>query len=168
MKDLATFQKYYEEYMPKIFRYVFSKVSDRELTEDLVSEISLKALEHFESYDEQYPFGGWFYGIARNHVIDHYKKFKKLQHTSLDEIENLVPDSSNPARDAERAMSSQCLKSALSKLDDDKKELVTLRYLSGYSYKEIGDMFGKEENAVKVSTHRAVCQLKKILQYYAD
>lgn len=168
VKDLSQFQKYYEEYMPKIFRYVYSKVSDRELAEDLVSEISLKALEHFDSYDESKPFGGWFYGIARNHVIDHYKKYKKLQHASLDELENVMPDKSNPAADTERALSNERLQSALVKLSDDKKELVTLRYLSGYSYKEIGQMFGKEENTVKVATHRAVAELKKMLHYYAD
>lgn len=168
VKDLSQFQKYYEEYMPKIFRYVYSKVSDRELAEDLVSEISLKALEHFDSYDESKPFGGWFYGIARNHVIDHYKKYKKLQHASLDELENVMPDKSNPAADTERALSNERLQSALTKLSEDKKELVTLRYLSGYSYKEIGQMFGKEENAVKVATHRAVAELKKMLHYYAD
>lgn len=167
VKDLSQFQKYYEEYMPKIFRYVYSKVSDRELAEDLVSEISLKALEHFESYDESKPFGGWFYGIARNHVIDHYKKFARQQHTSLDEFENIIPDKSNPAEDAQRAIANEHLKAALSKLNDDKKELVTLRYLSGYSYKEMGEMFGKEENTVKVATHRAVCELKKMLHHYA-
>ncbi len=154
--------------MPKIFRYVYSKVSDRELAEDLVSEISLKALEHFDSYDESKPFGGWFYGIARNHVIDHYKKFSREKHSSLDELENLLPDKSNPAADAERAISNDRLKAALSKLQDDKKELVTLRYLSGYSYKEIGEMVGKEENTVKVATHRAVSELKKMLHYYAE
>jgi len=168
VKDLSQFQKYYEEYMPKIFRYVYSKVSDRELAEDLVSEISLKALEHFDSYDESKPFGGWFYGIARNHVIDHYKKYKKLQHASLDELENVMPDKSNPAADTERALDNERLQSALVKLSEDKKELVTLRYLSGYSYKEIGQMFGKEENTVKVATHRAVAELKKMLHYYAD
>lgn len=154
--------------MPKIFRYVYSKVGDRELAEDLVSEISIKALEHFDSYDESKPFGGWFYGIARNHVIDHYKKYKKQQHASLDELENLMPDKSNPADDAERSMSVERLRSALAKLTEEKKELVTLRYLAGYSYKEIGEMFGKEENTVKVATHRAVSELKKMLQFYAD
>ncbi len=154
--------------MPKIFRYVYSKVSDRELAEDLVSEISLKALEHFDSYDETKPFGGWFYGIARNHVIDHYKKYKKSQHTSLSELENVLPDKSNPAADAERAIADERLKAALGKLHDDKKELVTLRYLAGYSYKEIGAIVGKEENAVKVATHRAVGELKKMLHYYAE
>ncbi len=163
MKDLASFQKYYEEFMPKIFRYVYSKVSDRELAEDLVSEISLKAFEHFESYNEQYSFGGWFYGIARNHLIDHYKKFAKQKHTSLDEIENLVPDSSSPVADTIQAMKYDELKAALMKLHDDEKELVTLHYLSGYSYKEMGEMFRKEENTIKVATHRAIVKLQKIL-----
>lgn len=163
MKDLASFQKYYEEFMPKIFRYVYSKVSDRELAEDLVSEISLKAFEHFESYDEQYSFGGWFYGIARNHLIDHYKKFAKQKHTSLDEIENLVPDSSSPVADTERALKEGELKAAMAKLSDNEKELVTLHYLSGYSYSEMGEMFQKEENTIKVATHRAVTTLRKLL-----
>lgn len=168
VKDIALFQKYYEEFMPKIFRYVLSKVGDRELAEDLVSEISLKALEHFDSYDEKFSFGGWLYGIARNHLIDYYKKYKKLQHTSLDEIENLVPDSANPAKDTDLALKRVELKSALRKLPEDKQELVTLRYVSGYSYKEIGAMFGKEENTVKVATHRAVMDLKKMLPHLAD
>lgn len=163
MSDFSKFAEYYDEYMPKIFRYVYSKVSDRELAEDLVSEISMKALEHFDSYNPEFPFGGWFYGIARNHVIDHYKRHARESHVSVDELENVLPDKSNPQKDTEEALTKEQLCSALSLIPEDKRELVTLHYLSGYSYHEIAQMMGKEENAVKVATHRAINELRKIL-----
>lgn len=163
VKSYEQFAAYYEAHMPSIFRYIYARVSDRALAEDLVSEISLKGLEHFESYDETKPFIGWFYGIARNHLIDYFKRMHRYNHVSLDEIEGVLPDDSSPRDDAVNNIERERLHAALGKLPEAKREIVTLHYLSGYSYREIGDMLGKDENTVKVATFRALQDLKQHL-----
>ncbi len=168
VSDFSTFQGYYEEFMPKLYRYVASRVSgDRQMAEDLVSEIFMKALEHFEKYDKSYPFQAWLFGIARNHLIDHYKKNAKRKTSSLDEIENILPDNlDGPDKNAEKSLSASRIRDALAKLPPEKQELVTLRYLNGYSYAEMAMILGKEENAVKVATFRIVKQLQGTLSFY--
>lgn len=169
MSDFQQFQKLYEEHMPKLYRYLYARVNaDQETAEDLTSEICMKALEHFDQYNPIFPFGAWLFGIARNHLADHYKKSSKRKTASLDELENVLPTSENVQEEAGHRLIVQELKAVLSELPPEKQELVTLRYFSGYSYSEMAEILGKEENAVKVATFRVIQDLKKRLQHLAD
>jgi DNA-directed RNA polymerase specialized sigma24 family protein len=60
----------------RIYRYVFFRVTDTELAEDLTSEVFLKAWENLRRYRPGGPFIAWLYTIARNTVIDHYRTRK--------------------------------------------------------------------------------------------
>lgn len=167
MADFTQFQKLYEEHMPKLYRYVYSRSGlDSAVAEDLTSEIFLKALEHFDGYKPDFPFGAWLFGIARNHLIDHYKKTAKKKTTSLDEIENILPSKENIPEKAESTLWNERLQAALKQLPPEKQELVTLRYVSGYSYAEMAQILGKEENAVKVATFRITQHLKEQLSFF--
>ncbi|MEK7211925.1 MAG: RNA polymerase sigma factor, partial [Patescibacteria group bacterium] len=67
MKKSELFQQYYREFLPKIYRFVFFRVGGkRETAEDLTSEIFIKALDNFDSFDEAKPFSPWIYQIAKN------------------------------------------------------------------------------------------------------
>lgn len=168
MSDFSRFEQHYRDHMQKLFRYVYSRTgSDRARAEDLVSEIFLKALEHFEQYKPEFPFEAWLFGIARNHLIDHYKKHAKTATASLEDLENMLSTSENIQKQADLSLSLDLLQQALKELPEEKQELVTLRYISGYSYSEIGKMLGKEENTVKVATFRIVQQLKEKMQSYS-
>ncbi|MEK7545184.1 MAG: RNA polymerase sigma factor [Patescibacteria group bacterium] len=167
MADFTQFQKLYEEHMPKLYRYVYSRSGlDSAVAEDLTSEIFMKALEHFDGYKADFPFGAWLFGIARNHLIDHYKRNAKKKTSSLDEIENLLASSENIPEKAESALWNERLQQALKQLPPEKQELVTLRYVSGYSYAEMAKILGKEENAVKVATFRVTQHLKDQLSFF--
>lgn len=153
--------------MPKLYRYIYARTgANRDLAEDLVSEICLKALEHFEQYKSEYPFEAWLFGIARNHLIDHYKKTARKQTVALDDLENVLSTNEDTQKETDIRLSVDRLQGALAKLPPEKQELVTLRYLSGYSYGEIAGILGKEENAVKVATFRVVQQLKEMLHFF--
>ncbi|TAL19526.1 sigma-70 family RNA polymerase sigma factor, partial [Patescibacteria group bacterium] len=67
------FRKFYETHFNKIYRFVLFRVGNRELAEDLVSEIFVKALKAFPSYDESRSRSSWIFTIARNHLINHYR-----------------------------------------------------------------------------------------------
>lgn len=169
MSDFSQFEQYYKDHMPKLYRYVYSRTgSDCARAEDLVSEIFLKALEHFDQYRTEFPFGAWLFGIARNHLIDHYKKHAKTATTSLEDLENVLSTGENIQKQTDLTLSTDQLQKALKELPEEKQELVTLRYISGYSYSEIGKMLGKEENTVKVAAFRVVQQLKEKMQSYSS
>ena len=69
-----TFAELYEEYLPKVFRYVRYRVNELQVAEDLTSTTFEKALVNFEKYSaDRAAFSTWVFSIARNVVIDHYR-----------------------------------------------------------------------------------------------
>jgi len=70
----TVFEKYYREFLPKIYRFVYFRVgAKKEEAEELTSEIFLKALDAFDGFEEGKPFAPWIYQIAKNHLINHYR-----------------------------------------------------------------------------------------------
>ena len=170
----AHFQKFYQTHFDKIYRFVFFRVrGNKELAEDLVSEIFLKALKNFDNYDAAKSKSAWIFTIARNHLSNHFRDAGKRVEISLeafDETAHIEIESQTEIKtdfladgfeqfvkkDVERE-----LLAALAKLSEDARQLVTLKHLSGYSYKEIGEMLAMSEGAAKVATHRAMKELKE-------
>lgn len=168
------FTKFYNQHLDKIYRFVFFRVGGRkELAEDLTSEIFIKALEHFNDFDESKSRFAWLYTIAHNHLANHFRDASRRVEISIEEkaekteidveetIEFLSPEllvdgfKEILRRDAERE-----LWAILSQLTEEKKQLVTFKYLLGYSYKEIAEILGMSEVAAKVAAHRALNELK--------
>jgi len=164
------FLKFYKTNFDKIYRFVFFRArGNKELAEDLTSEIFIKALEHFEDYNSDISRSAWIYTIARNHLSnffrDNKKTFLSLEEITLDgEFEIDVQKEAGLSfdglehliqKDAERE-----ILELLANLSEDKRRLVTLKYLLGYSFKEVAEIIGGTENAVKVAAHRALKELK--------
>jgi len=143
------------------------------LAEDLVSEIFIKALKNFDDYEEEKSKSAWIFTIARNHLTNHWRDTGKRVEISLEAIDgenhfeiesqaeiktDLLADGFEQfiKKDTERE-----LWQALNKLSEDERQLVTLKYLSGYSYKEIGEMLKMSDGAAKVAAYRAMKKLKK-------
>lgn len=168
------FEKFYNTHFDKIYRFVFFRVGgNKELAEDLVSEIFIKALKNFDNYEEEKSKSAWIFTIARNHLANYFRDTSKRVEISLEAIDsethieiesqeeiktNLLADGFEQfaKKDDERE-----LLQALNKLSAGARQLVTLKYLSGYSYKEIGEMLGMSEGAAKVAAYRAMKELKK-------
>ena len=108
-------------------------------------------------------FSGWLYRIAHNLVIDHYRVRDRQKQVSIDDVPVMPDPGNNPVKAAEIALDSEYLKSAIRRLTDDQAQVVTLRFLEGYSFSEIADMMDKTEGAVKALQHRAVTTLRKLM-----
>lgn len=166
MLDRNKFKEYYEEYMPQVYGYIYMRTGrDKDLAEDLVSEVFMKALEKLHLYSEQKggSFRAWVFRITKNHLIDHYRSSKRKQTSSLDELENVAAGKANVEADAKKELEKEELSAALEYLSEDKKELVIMKYLSGYSYKEMAEIVGENENKIRVKTFRAIKDLKRKL-----
>jgi len=166
MPKKADFEKFYNENMDKIYRFVFFRVgANKELAEDLVSEIFMKALEKFDTYDEKISRSAWIFTIAKNHLINHWRDSKPVD--SLPEVnEEGIENSSWIKKTLEihkQLLTKREIYDLLAKLDDDDREIVTFHYLVGYSYSEIAEMRGSTEAAVKVAAHRAIKKMRKII-----
>ncbi|HRY36459.1 MAG TPA: RNA polymerase sigma factor [Candidatus Magasanikbacteria bacterium] len=165
-KQRILFEKMYNAQMDKVYRFVFFRVgNNREIAEDLTSEIFLRALEYFDSYDSSKSESAWLMTIAKNCLVDFYKKNKheiSLESVMEDDensnkVDRILFDSAK--ENFIKAGLTREITEKLAQLNENDREIVTLHYLFGYNYLEIAQMRGMSETAIKVAAHRA---LKKI------
>lgn len=160
------FSKIYDQYIDKIYRFIYFKVNSEEITKDLCSEAFLRGWEVFknqESSDEKIENPSAFlYQIARNLVIDFYRKKGQAQIVPAEYVRIIDPRVDLEER-ANKSSEFYQVKQALSNLKDDYQEVIVLRYLDDLPVPEIAKIMDKSENAVRVMLHRALKALKNEL-----
>lgn len=157
--DHKTFEAHYDAYVRKIYAYVYYRTQHRETAEDLTSQVFLKALDKFGTFDESRgTFSAWIYGIARNALTDHYRASRET--VDIDDVWDLK-SSEDVARDVEARERVEKLRPYLQALPKDQRELVFLRLWDGLSYKEIAEITGRSEDACKMAFSRTVARLRK-------
>lgn len=152
----------FERYHVRLYNFYLRTIPDAELCQDLTQTVFYRILKYKKSYKEGSSFKSWFYQIARNVKIDHFKK-KKLQTSSVEDIDperNLrLSEVDMTLEKKERA---QLLHQALDQLPEDKKEILVLSQLEELEYKEIAQIMNITENSARVKVHRALKSLKDI------
>jgi RNA polymerase sigma-70 factor (ECF subfamily) len=123
----------------------------------------MKALEALPSYQSRRnSFAPWLFRIARNSVVDHYRKGKR--ESPLDEIET-YEDGSDPVRDVIQQEHASELRRLVEGLSADQRDVVLLRYASDLSYPEIAATLKKNEPAVRMLLHRGLRKLKREIDH---
>ncbi len=142
-----------------IFRYIFVRTGyNRERAEDMTQNVFLKAWEKREQYDcRRSSLRNWIYAIARNHVIDYYRS-PKPQFESDGDYEESVGEEETSHLD--NSLLAGTVMKELKTLDQDDREVITLRYINEMSIKDIAEIINKSNNATKVMIHRALKKLK--------
>ena len=160
-KTKKEFEEFYQTHIDKVYRFIFFRVSgNKELAEDLVSEIFIKALNHFADYDDRVSVSAWIMTIAKNHLANHWRDQKQV--TGLPEDEEESTDKIWLTTAINKFQSEETkreLVEILQHLSESDREIVTFHYLLGYSYAEIGEMKAMSETAIKVAAHRAIKKL---------
>ncbi len=161
MASTESFSSYYEEYAQAIYAYLYYRTRDKGSAEDLTSQTFLKALEKFDSFNENKGgFKAWIYQIARNALVDHYRSNKPTRdlETAFDlageeDVEEAVKRSENRER----------VQKALACLNEQQRDLVMLRLWDELSFKEISEFLGKTEASIKMMFYRALQDVEKQL-----
>lgn len=155
--DPELFGELYRRYAPEIGRFVRSRVSDAALAEDITSMVFTKAMRALPRFSEG-PFRAWLYRIARNTIIDEYRRAKPV--ASIEDHQ--VRDSTaSPEESAVAADAAARLHAALGHLKPQQREIVRLR-LHGLSIAEIAERMNMSENAVKSAQRRAFITLRSV------
>ncbi len=159
--EAKAFGLLYDHYQPQIYRFVFLKVSHREEAEDLTHQVFLKTWQNITEYEFQgFPFSSLLYRVARNQVIDYYRT--KKNNLCLEDIvelktENPVPKAIDNALDIEK------VRKAIIQLKPEQQDVIILRFIEDFPIQTTASILNKSETAVKLLQHRAIKNLKKIL-----
>lgn len=167
-KDPEAFAKLYDEYVKRIYTFVYFKVSSHEEAEDITSEVFLRTWNYLNEKKEINSFGGLVYKIARNCVIDFYRAKSTKPETLRIEIEDgkLIEfgDGGRWYASLFEKMEVAEILSAIKKMKQEYQEVIILRFVNELKIEEIASIMNKGQVSVRVTLHRALKKLKKILE----
>jgi RNA polymerase sigma-70 factor, ECF subfamily len=155
--NVPRLQQFYEENLAAVYRYVYSKVGNREEAEDLTSQVFIKAVRTLDQARGAESVQSWLFQVARTTIADHWRRFYRLRINSLDDLleagwegpadQKESPHSLEPERRAQRI---------LARLPERYREVLTYRFLLNYSIRETAEKMELSEANVKVLQFRAL------------
>lgn len=165
------FLEFYDQYVEKIYRYIFFRIGSQELAEDLTSEVFLRSWQYINQDQESEPSfkamqnpRAFFYQVARNLLVDFHRQ-KEKSPISLDEITDIkiADKKDDPIEITVRSIEMDIVRKALVNINEDYQEIIIWRYLEELEIKEIAEILNKSEGAVRVLISRALNSLKGVL-----
>ncbi|MCB9742501.1 MAG: sigma-70 family RNA polymerase sigma factor [Alphaproteobacteria bacterium] len=171
--DPTAYRVLVERYQGRIYTMICGMVRDREEARDLTQEAFIKAFHNLSRFRRDARFYTWLYRIAMNVSIDHIRKHKKRQTSEFDEqiatrdadggIDEAHRSMGDPGKELARKRLNQRIMDALDTLSPDHKQIILLREIEGFSYKEISDALEVPEGTVMSRLFYARKQLRKLL-----
>ena len=153
----------YDTHYRAVYNYIFYRVSDLQVAEDLSAEVFIRMINKLPGYvDRGRPFLAWLYTIARNMVIDHYRIEDKKGETPIKE-EVLEDQNLNPDQQVQARQTEDCFRKALNLLPETQRQLLVYRFINGFSTPKIIQLLNKSDRAVRSLQHRALRSLEKVL-----
>lgn len=154
----------FDTHYASVFTYIFFRVGDRALAEDLTSEVFTRMVSKLGSFIWRgRPVLAWLYTIAHNLVVLHYRG---SQNSARPFEEESLPSSNGnqPDEHVESLIDQECLVKAVRQLTSEQQQVILLKFIEGRSNAEIAGLLGKTEGAVKSLQHRALSSLQRALK----
>jgi len=166
--DRGALEELYLIHFDRIYSYLHVTVGNRHDAEDLTTQTFLKMLESIGKFRwGSAPFSAWLFRIAHNLAMDHFRAARRWQ--PEEEVPEPEPDESTSAEAG--ALDAIGQKSMLALIDDlssEQQQVLTLKFVFGFSNGEAATILGKTEGAVKSLQHRALVTLYKKLEEKRD
>ena len=163
---LATLIKRHQS---KIFGFIYSKIADRDISNDIFQDTFIKVIKTLKSnsYNEEGKFLPWVMRIAHNLIIDHFRKNKKMpmyRETEEFSIFSIMSDDSLTIENKIiRNQVETDLKKLIEKLPEDQKEVLIMRMYQDMSFKEISEITGVSINTALGRMRYALMNMRKII-----
>ena len=153
----------------KIYGFIYSKISDRDITDDIFQDTFIKVIKTLKSnsYNEEGKFLPWVMRIAHNLVIDHFRRNKKMpMYRETEEFSIFSVMSDNSLTIENQMISDQVekdLKRLIEELPEDQKEVLVMRMYQDLSFKEISELTGVSINTALGRMRYALMNLRKVI-----
>jgi len=159
------FEELYECYVSQVYAYVRYRVDSATEAEDLTAAIFERVLAKIETFrSDESRFAAWLWRIARNAVIDHYRKQRLRRHLPLQEIASPVSDEPLPEEWVLREERVQEIRAHLKTLSEREQEIIALKFGFGLTNRRIAKILRMKESTVGSALHRAMIKLRRRME----
>lgn len=159
------FGQIYDQYIDKIYRFVYLKVNSQETAEDITSKVFIKGWESYKNQGSNIKNPSAFlYQIARNAVIDHYREKGRNKTISADVSPQIVDTGKTAYEKAVLSADINVIKNGIQKLKKDHQDIIIWHYLEDMPINNIAELLGKPAGTVRVMLHRGLKNLKDIIK----
>ena len=152
----VNFEELYDRFFRDVYLFILAMSKDPHIAEEITQETFFKALKEYRHFRGSCSVKSWLCQIAKNLYISDTRRKKPVHSETLDEL----PDASDVEEICIRKNDALSIYKVLHCLSEPYKEVFTLRVLGDLSYKEIAEIFGKQETWARVTYHRAKLKIQ--------
>lgn len=155
----------YDELSPKVYGFFLARTGHKEVAEDLAQNMFIKLIDNIDGFDPQRGrFTVWFWQMARNLLIDHYRKKRDVPFSSFEEdtIEHFAIAGT---ADMDEKLECDRLKGFMATLATHERDLFELRYVADMPFRDIAAVLSKSEGSLRIAALRVKKKIKKEFQY---
>jgi RNA polymerase sigma-70 factor, ECF subfamily len=162
-RDPDAFAQIYDEHVDIIYRFIFYKVGDPGVAEDLTADVFAKAWERIDRFQwRNVPVQHWLLTIGRNTVTDYWRSRKRTS-SPLDILGEASSDEPLPDEHVARDLEVETLARALITLPDEQRDVLILRFIEDMPHRDVAAILGKSVEAVRQIQSRALKALRNVL-----
>lgn len=154
LNNKESYELLYKNYYSLVYGIVFSIIKNKESTEDIVQEVFVKIYNMSKDKFPEKSELSWLYTVAKNEALSFYRKKKQI--VSIEEIYEVSEESN----EIEELIDKHTYNKIISGLNDQEKEIVSLKILSKFTFKKIGQMLCLPTATVQWKYYKAVNSLK--------
>ena len=160
-----------ERYQKRIYGFIFSKIQDPDLADDIFQDTFIKVIKNLRlgKYNEEGRFLSWVIRIAHNLIMDHFRKTKRITKQeskieNFDVLDCLIEKSSSVEESLIKTQINADLSLLIEELPESQKEVLRMRLFQDMCFKEIGDHTGVSINTALGRMRYAVINLRKMIE----
>ena len=165
-KDVRYFEALYSKYFPMINNFVYRRVYDEDLKNEIVANVFYKVMKNLKMFkvlkSKRTSFPAWLYRIALNEINQHYREEKRINKIFESKKEEFI--SNRQEKEPLLDISFEEVKEKMKFLKPKERDIIALRFFEKLSYEQIAEILKISEGAAKVRLHRAIKKLKSFFE----
>lgn len=163
--DREAFGLLYEQYVSRIYNYIYYRIGNIHEAEDLTARVFFRAMRRIADYQNRgLPVSAWLYRIAHNLVANWHRDRGRRPEISLDDGITSTTHLDHPETSMLQNEEQEALLKIIRKLPAERQQLLILKFVEHLSNAEIGQIMGRTEGAVKSLYHRTLLSLRNDMQ----
>jgi len=161
------FSQIYDQYIEKIYRFVYLKVNSQEIAEDITSDVFTKGWKSFQDQNQNNGIknpGAFLYQIARNSIVDYYRQKGRTNVISVDSAPQIIDPGTSAHDKAVLSADINAVKASIYKLKKDYQDILIWHYLEDMPVAKIAEIMQKPQGTIRVMLHRGLKDLKGLIK----